>query len=51
MVQTTLRIPESAYRELKRIANIRGLTLNAVINNVLWEFVRREKDESKERIK
>lgn len=36
MVKTTLRLPEELYRKLKETAKARGMTLNAVILNVLW---------------
>ena len=44
MVQTTVRITESAYQQLKMIAKARGLTVNAVVNNALWEFVNKQEE-------
>ncbi len=39
MVQTTVRLPQELYIKLKQLAKIKGLTLNAIIINVLWEFI------------
>lgn len=42
MIQTTIRIPEELYKGLKDFAKIRGLTLNAVINNALWDSLKKQ---------
>ena len=34
---TTLRLPEELYRKLKDIAKKRGVTLNAMLIQLLWE--------------
>lgn len=39
MIQTTLRLPDSLYKKMKKTAKARGMTLNALILNILWEFV------------
>ncbi len=39
MVQTTVRLPQELYIKLKQLAKIKGLTLNAIIINALWEFI------------
>lgn len=51
MTQTTIRIPEELYKDLKDFAKARGLTLNAVINNALWEFLKKQITESDQKEK
>lgn len=36
MVQTTLRLPEELYTKIKETARQRGLTVNALIIQMLW---------------
>ena len=38
MVKTTIRIPEKLYMELKAEAKKRGLSINAIMVNMLWKF-------------
>lgn len=40
MIQTTLRLPDSLYKKIKKAAKARGMTLNALILSVLWEFTK-----------
>ena len=40
----TLRIPANLYKELSREADRLGITLNSLISQILWQFV---KDEQK----
>lgn len=37
---TTVRVTDELYREIKEIASTRGQTVNAVIINALWEYLR-----------
>lgn len=39
MMQTTLRLPENLYRILKDDAKQRGLSWNAYVINILWDFL------------
>lgn len=39
MVNRTLRLPEKLYKKIKEIAKERGVTCNALIVSVLWEFL------------
>lgn len=38
--QTTLRIPISLLNNLKEIADKQGYTLNGLILNILWEWIK-----------
>lgn len=38
MIQTTLRVPEALYIRIKEEAQRKGMTLNAYVLNILWEF-------------
>ena len=42
MVHRTLRIPEELYEKVKELAKNRGITCNALILGVLWEYVKRD---------
>lgn len=42
MVQTTIRMPEELYQRLKELAKSRGMTLNALVLGVLWEYFAEE---------
>lgn len=37
MIKTTIRFPEKLYKELKKMAKDRGMTLNAYVLSVLWK--------------
>lgn len=37
MVQTTIRLPEKLYENLKQEAKKRGMSLNAYLISVLWK--------------
>lgn len=36
MVQTTIRIPDELHKKIKVIAKEKGLTLNALLIQMLW---------------
>ena len=38
MIQTTIRIPTEIHTKLKELAKKRGLTVNALIIQALWEL-------------
>ena len=38
MIQTTIRIPTELHTKLKELAKKRGLTVNALIIQALWEL-------------
>lgn len=38
MIQTTIRIPTELHVKLKELAKKRGLTVNALIIQALWEL-------------
>lgn len=38
MIQTTIRLPRELYIKIKQMSKIKGLTLNAIAINALWEF-------------
>ena len=38
MIQTTIRLPRELYIKIKQMSKIKGLTLNAIVINALWEF-------------
>ena len=38
MIQTTIRIPTELHAKLKELAKKRGLTVNALIIQALWEL-------------
>lgn len=38
MIQTTLRLPENLYRKLKEDAKQRGVSWNAYVISILWDF-------------
>lgn len=41
MIQTTFRIPEKLYKELKSEAGRKGLSINALLLNILWKWADR----------
>lgn len=40
---TTIRLPDSLHKELKKEAKDRGITFNCHILNILWEQVKGSK--------
>ena len=38
MIQTTIRIPKELHQKLKELAKKKGLTVNALIVQVLWKL-------------
>lgn len=47
----TVRPPEDTHARLKKQAKKRGLTLNGLILNILWEWLKaNDKEENNERI-
>ena len=38
---TTIRLPDELHRKLKNEAKKKGMTLNALVVSLLWEWVRR----------
>lgn len=42
MIQTTIRLPDQLYENLKRESQKRGLTMNAYLISVLWNIVGRK---------
>lgn len=45
MIQTTIRMPGELYQRLKNLAKSRGMTLNALLLGVLWEYLQSGKRE------
>ena len=43
----TTRPPEELHKQLKYRANKKGLTLNALVIQILWEWIEREKGREK----
>lgn len=43
----TTRLPEELHKQLKYRANKKGLTLNALVIQILWEWIEREKGKEK----
>ena len=43
----TTRPPEELHKQLKYSANKKGLTLNALVIQILWEWIEREKGREK----
>lgn len=41
MMQTTIRLTEDLYQKIKRMAEKKGLTINAIIILALWEYVKK----------
>ena len=48
--QMTVRAPEELQEELKIRAGKQGLTRNALILNILWDWIRKEKEREKNEI-
>ena len=48
--QMTVRAPEELHEELKIRAGKQGLTRNALILNILWDWIRKEKEREKNEI-
>lgn len=46
--QMTVRAPEDLQEELKIRAGKQGLTRNALILNILWDWVKKEKKREKD---
>lgn len=42
MTNRTLRMPDGLYEKVKELAKRRGITCNALILSVLWEYVKRD---------
>lgn len=38
MIQTTIRVTDELYEKVKRMANKRGVTVNGLIINILWDY-------------
>lgn len=36
-----LRVPEDLYRQLKQQAERRGISINALILNAIWDFIKK----------
>ena len=50
MIQTTIRIPTELHTKLKELAKKRGLTVNALIIQALWELQEKRLKELKNKI-
>ena len=50
MIQTTIRIPTELHTKLKELAKERGLTVNALIIQALWELQEKRLKELKNKI-
>ena len=48
--QMTVRAPEELQEELKIRAGKQGLTRNVLILNILWDWIRKEKEREKNEI-
>ncbi|WP_158570854.1 hypothetical protein [Roseburia sp. OF03-24] len=46
--QMTVRAPEDLQEELKIRAGKQGLTRNALVLNILWDWVKKEKKREKD---
>lgn len=38
VIQTTIRVTDELYEKVKRMANKRGVTVNGLIINILWDY-------------
>ena len=50
MIQTTIRIPTELHTKNKELAKKRGLTVNALIIQALWELQEKRLKELKNKI-
>lgn len=41
MIQTTVRMPEELYRQLKEESRTRGISVNSLILAILWNTIHR----------
>ena len=42
-IRSTLRLPEALHKELLAIANEQGSTLNGMVKQILWDWLKRNK--------
>ena len=41
-MQTTIRLTEELYNQVKKVAEEKGISINAVVTLALWEYVKRK---------
>lgn len=41
-MQTTIRLTEELHRQIKKVAEERGISINAVVTLALWEYLKRK---------
>lgn len=39
MMQTTIRLTEELYSQVKKVAERKGISINAVVTLALWEYL------------
>ncbi|MEG0693486.1 MAG: hypothetical protein RR444_10465 [Oscillospiraceae bacterium] len=44
MVRFLINVPEETHNDLKKVAKPRGQTLNGLIRQILWDWLKKNKD-------
>lgn len=44
IIRSTLRLPEALHQELLAIADEQGSTLNGMVKQILWDWLKRNKN-------